>query len=67
MALKCTACKDTYTAEHMEEVLQGMKDELSKQYHITWCTLKDYVKKSFWSKLSANIAMLLVISPYIVK
>jgi hypothetical protein len=31
---QCTACKRTYTAESMEEVLQLMKDEVSKQYHI---------------------------------
>jgi len=40
MVLKCTAHKNTYTAESMVEVLQLMKDEglsmykFSKQYHI---------------------------------
>jgi hypothetical protein len=34
MVLECTARKGTYTAGSMEEVLEMVTDEVSKQYHI---------------------------------
>jgi hypothetical protein len=50
-----------------------MKDEVlamynvSKQYCICWNTLKDYIHRSFWSILTADIAKLLLRPPYMVK
>jgi len=72
MVLKCTAHKRTYTTESMEEVLQLMKDEglsmytLSKQFCIWWDTLKAYTQY-FWSIITVNIAMLLIMPLYMVK
>ena len=56
----------------MEEVLQLMKDEglsmytVSKQFCVWWYSLKAYTH-NFWSIITANIAKLLVMPPYMVK
>jgi len=56
----------------MEEVIHLMKDEglsmytVSNQYHMMEQPERLH-KKSFWNILTANIAKLLVVPPYIMK
>jgi len=72
MVLKCTAHKGTYTAEAWRKHCNWWKMKYCQCTKLVSSTIYDgtlqkAIQKIFWSILTADIAKLLVVPPYIVK